>query len=136
MELTDIKRNVTAIEGGAWINNIPEMDDLELKVRGKDNADWRRLEAEKYAAVSWAKRVNGRIPQDEMRRVNMELLLEACLLDWRNVTEHGSPVAFSREAAAQILNDPQCEGFADAIVWAASVVARTRATAAEDVAKN
>lgn len=132
MKLSDIARNVDQIEAGVWVKDIPSVGDLSLKVRGKDNADWRRMESQLIAAVPRGKRVNGRIAPEEVDRITSTLLLDACLIDWRNLEDK----PYSKDLAATLLTDPQYRAFRDACLWAATLVADGQAAAAEDVAKN
>lgn len=123
MKLNDAKIDAVKFEQGAWVDNIPEMGDLRLKVRGINNADWRRLQQTLYEAVPRNKRIGGRIDPDEQDRITTSCLLSACLIDWENVEDDdGQPLAYSKTAATKLLNDPAMRRFRDSVVWAANVV--------------
>ena len=69
MKLSERKINVQAREDGAWVTDIPEFLDVELKVRGVGNKDWARMEQKLIAAVprqrrSWPKPENARKTRD------------------------------------------------------------------------
>ena len=132
MKLSDIKRDVVAAEAGMWVGNIPGMIDLALKVRGRDNADWRRLEANLVAAVPRSGRTNGRISPDEVDRITTTLLCDACLLDWRNLyDDEGRPIALSKDTAREYLFASEFKALRDAVLWAATAVADGTAVAAQ-----
>lgn len=137
MKISEITRNLTVIEAGRWVSDIPGLGDVELKTRGKDNADWRRLESALIASVPRSGRVNGRLTPAEADRVTGVLLRDAALLDWRNVTDNdGNPIPFSKDAAAKFLLQPEFRGFRDAVLWAAISVAEDTAAGIEDTTKN
>lgn len=137
MKITEIERNIATIEAGRWIDNIPGMSDLRLRVRGRDNSDWRRLESALTAAVPRALREGGRIVPEEADRITSVLLRDAVLLDWGNLTDSaGNPIPYSKEAATTYLTEPQFRAFHDAVLWAAIVVAEDAVAASGDVIKN
>lgn len=132
MKLSDIQRDIAAIETGVWVADIPGMGDLELKVRGANNSDWRRLQSDLAAKVPRAQLVNGRIAPAEVDRINGILLCDACLLDWKNLDDG----PYTKDLANTLLTDPQYGAFRDAVMWAATQVLDGQAAAAKDVAKN
>jgi hypothetical protein len=137
MKIGEAKIDPVKFEQGAWVDNIPEMGDLRLKVRGINNVSWRRLQNTLLAAVPRAKRVGGRIDPDEMDRITATCLRETCLLDWENLeNDDGSPLPYSKEVAGKLLTDPATMRFRDAISWAASTVADDDAENVKDVVGN
>jgi len=136
MKLSDRKIDLQKREQGAWVSDIPEFMDLELKVRGSGNKDWARMEQKLIAAVPRQRRVNGLEPEDRLR-INAILVRDCSLLDWRGI-ENGDGAAepYSKEAANKYLTDPQYEAFVWACVWAANVVAEQGQAEIEDDSKN
>jgi len=141
MRLSEIKRDLNATEQGAWVGAkydtpIPGMGDLNLKVRGDNNADWRRLQAKLIAALPHSKRINGLSPEDN-DRITGECLKRACLLDWDGVEDdEGKPVEYSPEQAATIIDDPRYAEFRLAVLWAASLVGKQLVEQLKADAKN
>jgi hypothetical protein len=142
MKLNDAKIDAVKFEQGAWVGEkydtpIPEMGDLCLKVRGINNADWRRLQQKLYEAVPRSKRIGGRIDPDEMDRITTSCLLSACLIAWENVEgDDGQPLEYSKPAATKILNDPEMRRFREAVVWAANVVGEQSAEDNKEIVGN
>ena len=56
--MSDSKTDVAKVEQGAWVDKIPEMEGLRLKVRGINNKDWRKLQQRMFSAVPRKKRQN------------------------------------------------------------------------------
>src|SRR6185369_14125792 len=136
MKLSDRKIDLKKREEGAWVSDIPEFMDLELKVRGSGNKDWARMEQKLIAAVPRQRRVNGLEPEDRLR-INAILVRDCSLLDWRGIENGtGELVPYSKEAASQLLADAQYESFVWACVHAASVVAQQGKDELEEDAKN
>jgi len=136
MKLSDHKIDLKKREEGAWVTDIPDFQDLALKVRGSGNKDWARMEAKLIAAVPRQRRTNGLEPDDRLR-INSILVRETSLLDWRGIENGtGEPLPYSKEAANKYLTDPEYEAFVWACIWAANVVAQQGEEEIEQDAKN
>jgi hypothetical protein len=137
VKLGEIAIDADRAEQGAWVDDIPEVEGLRLKVRGTNNADWRRLQARLLDAVPRKKRLGGRLDPDEQDRIMSSCLLNACLLDWDGLEDDdGKPIAYSKEWAQKLLNEPEYRRFRDSVVWAASVVAERLDSEAKETAGN
>lgn len=136
MELNDIAIDADRFEQGAWVDHIPEMGDLRLKVRGVGNADYRKLQARLIDALPRAKKQGGKIEPDELDRITATCLLETVLLDWDGIMINGKSAPYSKEQAKELLLNPKWRRFRDAVAWAASIVADEGALGIEEDAKN
>jgi hypothetical protein len=136
MKLSSIEVDPERIEQGQWIGNIPEAGDLQLKVRGLGNADFRRMQTKLTDAVPRARKAGGRIDPDEQDRIVSQCLAATVLLDWRGLEDDNGPIPFSREKACELLMDPRYRRFREAVIWAASVVGEEQAADLEDAAGN
>lgn len=137
MKLSSLKVDAAAIEDGEWIGNIPEMGDLEVRVRGLNNAKYRRLQTTLIDAVPRAKRQGGRLDPDEQDRITASCLTATVLLDWRGLEgEDGQPVPYSKDLATDLLSKPEFRRFREAVIWAAAQVGEERAAADEEDAGN
>ena len=141
MKLSEMKRDMAAVEQGTWIGDkygtpIPGMGDLCFKTRGQGNADWRALESKLIAAVPMQRKISGLTPSDR-DAITGKCLLEACILDWSGIDdEEGKPVVYSRAQAELFFTDPQYSSVRDAALFAASLVGTSTAAALEADAKN
>jgi hypothetical protein len=136
MKLSQTKVDPARQEGGAWINEIPEMDGLRLKVRGANNRDWQRLQTKLIRALPRDRRRLALDPVDN-DRINGILLRDTALLDWDGLDgDDDKPIPYSKEKAGELLLDPQYAPFRNAVMWAAATVAEQRADEIEDDAKN
>lgn len=132
MDLDKLTVDVKAVEEGSWVDQIPELGDISFKVRGFGNALYRKMQTDLMRATPIAKRMD----QAEQERINTKLLIETVLLDWKNLTRDGAVVPYSKDTAAEILNDPAYQRFKDGVTWAAHVVAEMRADDLETDGKN
>lgn len=136
MKLSERKIDPVKREEGAWVKDIPEWDDLRLKVRGVGNKDWAKREQALIQAVPRARRING-LSRDDRDRINATLLLDHALIDWRGPEDdEGKPEPYSKELATKYLTTPEYEPFRDAVMWAANVVAERGLAEIEADAKN
>lgn len=137
MKLSEGKINTEVQEKGDWVDDIPEMAGVRLKVRGSNNADWRKLEARLLATVPRKKRLGGRLDPDEQDRITSECLFACGLLDWEGFeNEDGSALAYSKDVAREILFKPEYQRYRLGVMWACNVVAEQRREDTEDIAKN
>jgi len=132
MKLADIEQNPIAIEQGDWVDNLPEMGNLRVKVRGVNNSDWRRLWAKLVDAVPRNKREGNKPSTDELDRINTICLRDCSLIDWDGLDDG----PYSKEMANTLLTDPKYRAFRDAVFWAATKVGETVAANADIAAKN
>lgn len=136
MDLDSVKLDPVKIEKGAWVENIPGLGDIRLKVRGYNNSDWRRIQRERTLAVPRSKWVNGRITTAEEDHIEAICLRDAGILDWENVTQGGAPVPYSKDAAEKFLTEPKLRAFRDGSLWACHTVGDLDAESVETDAKN
>ena len=136
MKLTANKINSARREEGAWVKDLPDMEDLELKVRGVGNSDYRRMQTALLKTVPPKERRKGLLPATQ-DRIAVELQVETLLEDWKNVTDDaGKPIPFSKETAREILSNPDYEVFRNAVAYAAGVVAEDEEEGREEDVKN
>jgi hypothetical protein len=135
LQLDTLKIDPTAVEQGQWVADIPDMGDLEFKVRGVGNADYRRLQGKLLRAVPRSQRTD--LSPEQQDEIAGKLLLETCLLDWRNLTDADKKVIpYSKELASDLLLKPEYTRFRDAVAYAAASVGEQQAQDVEADSKN
>lgn len=137
MKLSALKTDVTLVETGRWVEDIPGMGDLRLRVRGLGSNDYRALEERLIAAVPLAKRLRG-LDVATGDRIEGECLARTALLGWENLTDEADAVvAYDPDLAMRMLVDPEFAIFRRAVRWAASAVAvEDEATAKDEEGKS
>ena len=127
MKLSDLATTTAKIEQGAWIDDIPMpgMEDVSLHVRGVDNADYRRLQSKLLQQIPFGRRRAG-LGVEDQDRINIRLLRDTVLLDWKGITEDDETtvIPYSKEMAERLLGNPI---FREGVMYAASLVGETRA---------
>lgn len=137
MKLNELAVDPERQEKGAWVDDIPECGALRLKVRGSQNADWRRMQAKLVDAIPRQKKLGGRIDPDEQDRLITSLLLNTCLLDWEGLDdEQGNPVPYDKDTARMLLTEPMYRRFREGVQWAANIVAEITDIDQKDAAGN
>lgn len=127
MKLSSIKVDSKLAEQGDWVDNVPELSGIRLKVRGAHNNDYRVLEAKLTREIPKGDRVDGLSPETQDRIIGT-LLLETVLIDVDGLTEEDgtTPVKYSHALGEQLLLDPDFRKFRDGVAWAADIVASRR----------
>ncbi len=123
MDILNAKRDPKLAREGTWVSDIPDMGDLELKVRGLNTPEFNQARAKRIrkAPREW-KQMDGTLTPERDLQVFKEALAEACLLDWKNLTEDGKEVKFTDKRAWDFCTLEEFNLFADAVTWAAQVV--------------
>lgn len=137
MKLSTIAVNPTAVEDGEWVKDLPEMGDLELKVRGQNSAAWRTLQRKLVTGLprNLRNRADG-LPMKAQDELINKCLVGAALLDWKNLELDAGPVPYSRDLAEKLISDPAFSVFRDAVFSATVRVGTADAGLDEDLAKN
>lgn len=137
MDIASIKRDSSLLETGEWVEDIPGLDDVRLRVRGLTSPTVVAYRARRERRVPPKDRErDGTLKLEAGMRVLADTLLNVVLLDWDGFTSNGEPVPYTKEQAAEWLYDPDFVAFADAVSWASQVVGRGQTQAEEDRSKN
>jgi hypothetical protein len=137
MEIKDLKKNSSAISAGQWVDDIPDMGELRLKVRGLSSPAVSALRARKERAVPRKQRNrDGTLKQATAMRISSEILAEIVLIDWEGITDGGKPVPYDKALATKWLTDLDYQDFANAGAWAAMLVDRGESDELEELAGN
>lgn len=137
MDISQLKRDVTSIEAGEWVTEIPGMGSLRLRVRGVSS----KLYTAKLARLSRAvtreerDRANNLLPAASVR-VMGEAAHEVLLIEWDGLESDGAPFPYDSETAKTWLTDPAFSSFLDAVMWAANVVDNGTVAKKEAAVKN
>lgn len=126
MKISNVKVDSARAEAGEWVKGIPEMEDLELKVRGAHSASARALRNKLIRGLPSKIRndPNG-IPLDALDAIEAKVNVEVILIDWRNLEEG----PYSKEKAEEYMTNPDYIFFKEAVNWASMRVGRQEAAA-------
>lgn len=137
MDINSLKRDSSAVSEGVWVDEIPQMGDLRLKVRGFTSREVMECRSAKERNVPITDRNrDGSILIETGMRITREIMLEAILLDWGKIEDGGAEVEYTKKQAEAWLLDIDYTPFADAVAWAASYVDRLRDENRKAAAKN
>jgi hypothetical protein len=123
MKISSIERDPGATEAGTWVNEIPQMGDLALKVRGWTSPLVLETRNRKERAVpKEGRNRDGTLTIEAQRKVNSEAMHEVVILDWSGIEDDsGEPVPFTTEQCKAWCLDPRYRQFVDAGIYAANV---------------
>lgn len=126
MKLNNLVLNAAKLEAGQWIENIPECDNLRLKVRGLNTPSIVSLRARKERAVpNSGKNSDGTLKEEVALRIFGETAFEAVLIDWENFEDQdGNTIRYTKEFAKELCLNPDYRPFLDAVTYAAQVADR------------
>lgn len=124
MDIGSIDKKVD-LGDGHWIGDIPDMPDVELKVRSTNYKPFR------VATAGLARRSGKKLNSDagiaDFTVAAGKPLAEHILLDWKGLTQNGKPLKFTIDQATAILTADDDHGigakFRRAVEWAGDQVA-------------
>lgn len=125
MKITAAKINDAAIQSmdGVWQEDLPELGDLAVLVRGLNNKQYRMKFEAMVRALPPSKRKNGNVDPIERDRLIGICMLDHVLLDWKNVEgSDGVAIPYSKDQAKIFLTDPDYQKFRDGVFVAATRV--------------
>lgn len=127
MRLENLRLDVERIEAGEWVENIPGLGDIRLKVRGSNCAAFRLAQAKAQRGITSADRHEGGLVDPKAVDVVLgTALAEAVLVDWENVEIDGQMARYSKPLAHTLLVDPEMALFRDGVAWASDYVSTMR----------
>lgn len=133
--LSRFKADLTKINDGAWVKLGEEFGEIEIQTRGFTDA---HNDARAARIRRAATRFSGdatKIPQSDVRAILIDLLIQHCLLDIRNLEDqNGDPVSF--DLFCQLLHDDQYQDLYGAALAAANQVSAEREADLQEAKKN
>lgn len=138
MEITLTKIDNSAIQStdGVWQDDLPELGDIAVLVRGMNNKQYRLKFEAMVRALPPSKRKNGSVDPLERDRLTGICMLEHILLDWKNVMLNGAVIPYSKDQAREFLTDPDYSKFRDGVFVAATRVGEIAEDDNADTEKN
>lgn len=138
MDIKATKVDSAAIqsEDGFWQEDLPELGDIAVKVRGLNNKQYRLKFDAMVRALPPSKRKDGRVDPIERDRIIGICMLEHVLLDWKNVYHGKDELPYSKEAAKEFLTNPDFQKFRDGVFVAANRVGEQIDEDTADTEKN
>lgn len=134
MDLNRFKTDTALEDAGVW-TSIDAASDAEIRIARIGNRRYRETMARRLKPYRRALRA-GTLDDSVTERITAEVLAETVLLDWRGLTVDGAALAYSREAARDLLLDPAYRDFRDLVVEMAGELDLYRERDLEDAEKN
>ena len=133
MKISQIKKAGAAINEGAWVENIPGLPGVALKVCGNANPKARTIAAEMISNLPRGKRNH-----EDLAKIERRQIAEVLLVDWKGIQDDdGGALACTPENIAKIMaDDDLAVVFTEAVNYAASQVGEQITADIEADAKN
>ncbi len=137
MKLSDIRVDASLAEIGDWVDNIPDLGGVRLKVRGLNNKDYRKMSSKLFQNIPRAQKAGGQLDPEIADAITSRCLLNTVLMDWDGIVDDDdNKIPYSKDLAEKLLFDPEYASFRDSVVWAANVVGTKSNVDLEEDAKN
>lgn len=129
--------DVDTIDKGTWIELGAEFPGVEIHARGFSSKDAKALyDRLRRECPRKDRMANGQVSEEANDRMMKRVIIEKCLIDWRGFSSGGKPLAYSKDTARSLLDEPKARRIAVAIIQAVGAIDDTRATVDEDAEKN
>jgi len=107
MEAAALKSTSDAIEAGEWVDDLPNLGDVGLRIRSVQSYTVKRAMGRAMRNVPKEGRDgSGKILPEVQDEIDYQIALDYLLVDWRNLTQDGEPLPYSKELAAEWLKLP------------------------------
>lgn len=134
MDLTRFKADPQLEDEGVW-TSIDAGTGARIKIARIGNRRYREAMTKRLKPYRRALR-NGTLDERVTEQITAEVLAETVLLDWQGLTDGGTPLAYSAEAARTLLCDTRFKDFRDLVVEMASDLELYRQQDLKDAEKN
>jgi hypothetical protein len=129
MDINYIKQLHDSQKEGEWVDDLPMMGNLRLRVRSMNSPEVYKLQGKlQRNTPDSMKDEKGNINEDYADVIMSEVAIEAVLLDWENVTDNGDTVPYSKDKAREWLQGQGLSPFLNAVYFASQKVDQTIAT--------
>lgn len=139
MDINDLETPeavVRKIEGGTWIDEIPEFPGLRLRVRGSESKLFKAELASILQEVPRKERDrNGRPTHDAYMKAQSVAAAKCLLLEWDGLESNGEPVPYDQQLAKKLITHPRGK-LIDAVITAANIASIEAAAITEEIEKN
>ncbi len=135
---TQFKTDTDLVKDGFWLEYYGD-DDKEKPARflvsffNEQNAAFQKSREAKTRRYR-RQMANDTMPPAAMRRITMEIFVEACLHDWEDVDGPDGPMKFTRENALQLFTD--LPSLYEDVVGQSSMFTNFRETSTEEDSGN
>ncbi len=129
-KLSQLKERNSKIEKGAWVKDLPNLQDFGIAVKVKGYGCTAHLRALSDEFADWTAEM--RADRDLVDEAEGRLMAQNLLLDWKGVDD----LPFNPENAKRVMTDPDLVIFRGGIDWATRTVARNGQETLEADAKN
>lgn len=134
MDLTRFKADPQLEDEGVW-TSIDAGTGARIKIARIGNRRYREAMTRRLKPYRRALR-NGTLDERVTEQITAEVLAETVLLDWQGLTDGGTPLTYSAEAARNLLCDARFKDFRDLVVEMASDLELYRQQDLRDAEKN
>lgn len=137
MDISELRRDMTAIEEGHWVTSedLPDLGDIRIRVRGMSSGPARQMFDRMSSKVPAKDRnADGSLRNDDMTRIMKAVLKKHLFMEIDGLTEAGKPM--KAEQVIERIDDPALEPLIELIIRAVSVVDARRESMTEDAAGN
>lgn len=100
MDISKYKSNPKKEQEGVWV----EVGDASFKIARMNNIAYRKLLAEKMKPHRAAVQANN-LDMDVLIKIMAETVAETIILDWKNLTDDGVPVPYSKEKVIELMTN-------------------------------
>ena len=129
---TDLKAEVE----GKWFP-LSLINGVEVKVARAGNVNYKKALRRLYKPYAKSMRRGVDLAPEVEDRIQLDLMIDALLLDWRGMPgEDGKEEPFSKEAAKMLLSDPELKELKDEILGFSEEFEAFQFTEDEDLEKN
>lgn len=137
MDISEFRRDMTAIEEGHWVTSedLPDLGDIRVRVRGMSSGPARQMfDRMSTKVASKDRNPGGSLRSEDVTRIMKTVLKKHLFMEIEGLTEGGKPL--KADKVIERIDDPALEPLIELIIRAVSIVDARRESMTEDAAGN
>lgn len=123
MKLTDLELNVDAVDNGAWVTDIPDMEGVSFCVRGSEYAPYQKALRSAMVVQGRRQRLQQQVDMEKFSATQNRLAAEHLLLGWSGLEDaDGGDLAFSLPIALRLMTERKYRPVQRGVSYAIEIV--------------
>lgn len=137
MKLSDLELNLAAVDDGAWVDTLPDLEGVRVRVRGTDYKPYQKALRQALAGQGRKQRLQATMDVEGYDVLTRKLMAEHLVVAWDGIEdEQGLPVAATPALVMQVMTERRFRPLRDGILYAVNLVDSNLVEHREEAAGN
>lgn len=142
MKLSELKLDLEAVDGGAWVRGIPDLEGVAFRVRGTEYEPYQKAMRAALATQGRRQRLQNQLDMGKFAEIQARLTAEHLLTDWDGLEEDpvgdvpGAKIPYTLALALEMMTNRAYKPLQRGVLYAVEMVDSGLAEHREEAAGN